>query len=382
LVWVLQPGGVLVKKILHIISDSNIGGAGKYLLNYLGNCDRNKFRVKIVLPIRSKLIYEISNLGFEFIEIDGLAEKSFSTTAVKNLIKIFKDEKPDIIHAHACLSARIAAKLCGVKAIIYTRHTDSVPSKKLTNPIGKAINGFINGYLSDGIIAISNTARKNLLETGISDKKIKIIYNGVNPVDKLNEEERKKVYSDFGIEYGTKIIGIVARLEEIKGHKYFIDAAKIVQDKGYDAKFVIAGIGSQEQFLKQYVKDINADNVIFLGFVSNVSDLNNIMYLQINASSYEALGLAAIEGMRVGVPAVVTSFGGNPEVVADGINGYVINGQNSEEFAEKIIKLLDDDELYKRLSVGALEVYNSKFTAKAMTENMEKFYFDILEGKK
>lgn len=382
MVWVLQPGGVLVKKILHIISDSNIGGAGKYLLNYLGNCDRNKFRVKIVLPIRSKLIYEISNLGFEFIEIDGLAEKSFSTTAVKNLIKIFKDEKPDIIHAHACLSARIAAKLCGVKAIIYTRHTDSVPSKKLTNPIGKAINGFINGYLSDGIIAISNTARKNLLETGISDKKIKIIYNGVNPVDKLNEEERKKVYSDFGIEYGTKIIGIVARLEEIKGHKYFIDAAKIVQDKGYDAKFVIAGIGSQEQFLKQYVKDINADNVIFLGFVSNVSDLNNIMYLQINASSYEALGLAAIEGMRVGVPAVVTSFGGNPEVVADGINGYVINGQNSEEFAEKIIKLLDDDELYKRLSVGALEVYNSKFTAKAMTENMEKFYFDILEGKK
>ena len=371
-----------MKKILHIISDSNIGGAGKYLLNYLGNCDTSKFQVKIVLPIRSKLIYEISNLGFEFIEIDGLAEKSFSTTAVKNLIKIFRDEKPDIIHAHACLSARIAAKLCGVRAIVYTRHTDSAPSKKLTNPVGKAINGFINGYLADGIIAISDTARKNLLETGISEKKIKIIYNGVNPIDKLNEEDRKKVYSDFGIEYGTKIIGIVARLEEIKGHKYFIDAAKIVQDKGYDAKFVIAGIGSQEQFLKQYVKDINADNVIFLGFVSNVSDLNNIMYLQINASSYEALGLAAIEGMRVGVPAVVTSFGGNPEVVADGINGYVINGQNSEEFAEKIIKLLDDDELYKRLSVGALEVYNSKFTAKAMTENMEKFYFDILEGKK
>lgn len=378
----MLPGGVRVKKILHIISDSNIGGAGKYLLNYLGNCDTNNFNVKIVLPCNSLLIDEISKLGFEYFEIDGLAEQSFSITAVKHLSRIFKAEKPDIIHSHACLSARIAAKMCGVNAIIYTRHTDAAPSKKLANPVGKMVNGLINGYLADGIIAISDVARKNLLETGISDKKIKIIYNGVNPVSKLNDDEIKKVYSDFNIDYGSKIIGIVARLEEIKGHEYFIDAAKIVQDRGYDAKFVIAGIGSREEFLKQYAKEKMADNVIFLGFVKNVSDLNNIMYLQINASSFEALGLAVIEGMRLGVPAVVSSFGGNPEVVADGVNGYVINGQNPEEFAEKIMKLLDDEELYKKLSAGALEVFENKFTAKAMTENMEKFYIEVLEGGK
>ena len=375
-------GGVLVKKILHIISDSNIGGAGKYLLNYLENCNTDNFNVKVVLPYNSMLIEEISKLGFEYFEIDGLAEQSFSTKAVKQLRKIFKVEKPDIIHAHACLSARIAAKLCGVKAIVYTRHTDAKPSKKLTNSVGKMMNGFVNGYLADGIIAISNVARKNLLETGISDKKIKIIYNGVNPTPKLTEDEKKKVFSDFNIEYGTKLIGIVARLEEIKGHEYFIDAAKIVQDRGYDAKFVIAGIGSREEYLKQYVKDKQVDNVIFLGFVKNVSDLNNIMYLQINTSSFEALGLAVIEGMRVGVPAVVSSFGGNPEVVTNDLNGYVVNGQDSEEFAEKIIKLLDDEDLYNKLSAGALEVFNSKFTAKVMTKNMENFYIEVLEGRK
>ena len=371
-----------MKKILHIISDSNIGGAGKYLLNYLENCNTDNFNVKVVLPYNSMLIEEISKLGFEYFEIDGLAEQSFSTKAVKQLRKIFKVEKPDIIHAHACLSARIAAKLCGVKAIVYTRHTDAKPSKKLTNSVGKMMNGFVNGYLADGIIAISNVARKNLLETGISDKKIKIIYNGVNPTPKLTEDEKKKVFSDFNIEYGTKLIGIVARLEEIKGHEHFIDAAKIVQDRGYDAKFVIAGIGSREEYLKQYVKDKQVDNVIFLGFVKNVSDLNNIMYLQINTSSFEALGLAVIEGMRLGVPAVVSSFGGNPEVVTNDLNGYVVNGQDSEEFAEKIIKLLDDEDLYNKLSAGALEVFNSKFTAKVMTKNMENFYIEVLEGRK
>ena len=185
----------------------------------------------------------------------------------------------------------------------------------------------------------------------------------------------------FGFENGDKIIGIVARLEEIKGHEYFIDAAKIVQDKGYDANFVIAGIGSREEFLKQYAKENNVNNVTFLGFVKDVSELNNIMYLQINTSSYEALGLAAIECMRLGVPSVVSSFGGNPEVVDDGVNGFVVNGQNSQEFAEKIIKLIDDENLYKEFSQNAVKMYNEKFTAELMTKKMEEFYSDILEGK-
>ncbi|MEE1043228.1 MAG: glycosyltransferase [Clostridia bacterium] len=371
-----------MKKILHIISDSNIGGAGKYLLNYLEYCNTEEYQVKIILPFNSKLIPEIANMGFDYCEIEGLAEKSFSMVAVKQLIAIFKKEKPHIIHSHACLSARVAGKLCGVKGIVYTRHTDSPPGKKLSNPVGKIINGFVNGFLADGIIAISESARKNLTDTGISDKKINIIYNGVSPAKKLDAEERKVVFENMGFKYGDKIIGIVARLEEIKGHEYFIDAAKIVQDKGYDAKFVIAGIGSREEFLKQYAKEKGVNNVTFLGFVKNVSDLNNIMYLQVNTSSYEALGLAAIECMRLGVPSIVSSYGGNPEVVTNGVNGFVVNGQNSQEFAEKIIKLIDDEELYNKFSQNAVNIYNEKFKAELMAKKMEEFYSNILEGKR
>lgn len=366
-------------KVIHVISDSNIGGAGKYLLNYLENCDRKIFEIKVVVPFNSKLIEEISKLGFEYFEIDGLAEQSYNKIAVKQLTEIFKSEKPDIIHAHACLSARIAAKKTKCKAI-YTRHTDAPPSKKLTNYVGKLLNGFINGYLADGIIAVSNAAKQNLLDTGISNKKIKVIYNGVSPVKKADEEERKRIFKSFGLEYGTKVIGIVARLEEIKGHEYFIDAAKIVQERGYDAKFVIAGTGTREEFLKKYAEDKKADNVVFFGFVDNVSDFDNIMYLQLNTSSYEAFGLAVIEGMRVGVPAIVSSFGGNPEITKNDINGYVVNGQNPQEFAEKIILLIENTDLYKKLSEGCVEEFNKYYTASVMSKNTEKYYMEILEG--
>ncbi len=368
-------------KIIHVISDSNIGGAGIYLLNYLENCDVSRFDIKVVVPFNSKLIEKIARLGFTYFEIEGLAEQSYSKTAVKELKKIFKSERPHIVHAHACLSARIAAKLCGVKTV-YTRHTDARPSKKLTNPVGKTVNKIINGYLADGIIAVSDSARKNLLATGVSDKKIKVIYNGVPPAKRLSQEECRKVYDKFGIDYGTKVIGIVARLEEIKGHEYFIDAAKIVETKGYDAVFVIAGTGTREEFLKEYVAENEVGNIRFLGFVENVSELNNIMYLQLNTSSYEAFGLAVIEGMRLGVPAIVSSYGGNPEVTRDGINGYVVNGQDAGEFAEKIISLIENSDLYKKLSDGSVEIFNRLFKASIMASDMEKYYLEILEGKK
>ena len=318
-------------------------------------------------------------LGFEIFEIDGLAEQSYSKTAVENLKRIFKEEKPDLVHAHACLSARIAAKKCGAK-IVYTRHTDAAVGKKLKNPIGKFINKIVNNYLSDGIIAVSVSAYNNLVSTGISKKKIKVIYNGVQPADILNEEDKKRVFETFGIKYGTKIISIVARLEEYKGHEYFIDAAKIVSERGYDVKFVIAGTGSRKDYLEEYVNKKNADNVIFLDFVKNISDLNNITYIQVNASLYEAFGLAVVEAMRVGVPAVVSSYGGNLEVVDNGITGFIINGQDSEEFAENIIKLIDDKELYNELSINSIKKYNECFTASAMTKNTEIFYNEILGG--
>ena len=369
-------------KIIHVISDSNIGGAGKYLLNYLENCNKDVFEIKIVLPKESKLIPEINKLGFKYIEIDCLAEQTFNIKAVKKLKDIFKIDNTDIVHSHACLSARIAAKLAGVKAIVYTRHTDAVRSKVLTNPVGKIINKIINGYFADGIIAVSKTAKNNLLDTGISDKKIRVIYNGVNPEKPVDESTRIELFKKFNLDHTKKVVAIVARLEEIKGHEHFIDAAKIVQDNGYDAVFVIAGVGSREEFLRNYVKENDVKNVKFIGFVDNISDLNNIMHIQINASLYEAVGLAVLEGMRLGVPAVVSGYGGNPELTKDGVNGFVVNGQSSKEFAEKIMMLLDDDLLYKKLSENAIKIFNDNFTASVMAKKTEDYYTDILEGKK
>lgn len=372
-----------MKKIIHVISDSNIGGAGKYLLTYLENCDRTKFDVCVVVPFNSKLKPYIENLGIKIYETDGLAEKSFSKTAIFELIRIFKEQKPDIVHSHACLSARISARLCGVCASFYTRHSVFPQSFKLTNPVGKFINGKIGSFLSDGIIAVADAARQNLLETGIDDKKIRVIYNGVNPQKVLSRDEKTSVREKYGISENEKVVSIIARLEEVKGHRYFIDAAKIVGETHKNVKFIIAGVGSCEGKLKEYAREQCADNLIFLGFLPNIYELENITYIQANASyGTEAASLSLLEGMSLKIPAVVSDFGGNPELIKNNVNGFVVKKQNALELSKKIIEILDDDNLYKKLSDGAAEEFEKRFTAKIMTENMEKFYLDVLEEKK
>ena len=371
-------------KLTHIISDTNIGGAGKYLLAYLNNCDRNTFDISVIVPTNSRLIKEIEALGFKVISVDGMADKSFSTKAVNELIKVFKAEKPDIVHTHATLSGRIAARFAGVKTIVYTRHSVFEPKKYLTKGIGKCINGRVGGYLSDRIIAVAGAAKKNLTDTGIKDENIDVIYNGVDGLSEISDEQKAIAKKAFGISDDEFIIAIIARLELVKGHEYFIDAAGLVKKAGIKAKFVIAGTGTREEALRAYAREKGLDDVVlFTGFLNNVSSLMNIMDIQANASfGTEAASLSLLEGMSIGKPAVVSDFGGNPELIKDDLNGYVVPKQNAAALANAIIKLLSDENSRNKISKQSREVFENRFTSRIMTNNMESFYKNICEVKR
>ena len=154
------------KKIIEVSTDTNIGGAGKCLITLLENFDREQFDVSVILPPNSLLKPHIERLGTEVIEVSSIADKSFDIKAIRLLIKLFKERKPDLVHTHASMSARIAAKFSKIK-VIYTRHSVFEPSPKISKGIGKIINGAINNYFADGIIAVAEAAKENLVTTGV-----------------------------------------------------------------------------------------------------------------------------------------------------------------------------------------------------------------------
>ena len=373
-------------KVMQVSSDTNIGGAGKCILTFLKFYDRTKFNVSVVLPEDSLLKKKCGDLGARVIEINAMKDKSFDVKAVRKLIKVFKAEKPDIVHAHASMSAKIAAKLCGIK-VVYTRHSVFEPSPRISKGIGKLMSGFANNFTADKIIAVAEAAKDNLIKTGADEKKIIVILNGVEPLEKLSQEEKKKIREKFGVGENEKVVSIVARLNPVKGHKYFVESARKVKEKGLRVKFLIAGTGEAEESIKKQIEEMHLeDTVKLLGFLDNVSELMNITDIQANCSfGTEATSLSLLEGMSLGIPAVVTEFGGNPGVIQNGKNGFLVPINDSDALAEKIAELAENEELYRAMQAQSLSIYKEKFTAEVYARNIESVYAQIGEenyGKK
>lgn len=366
-------------KVLNIISDSNIGGAGRCVLNFLKYYNREKFQVKVVVPKGSLLIPEIKKLNTGIIETDGIAEKSFSAEGVRHLKKIIKLEMPDIVHTHGNLSGRVAAKLCG-KKIVYTRHSVFPVSPKISKGIGKLVNKTVNEFLSDDIMAVAQAAKDNLTEGGISADKVKVILNGVEKVKECTAEEKDETRKKYRITENDFVVGIMARMEPYKGHKYLIEAAEILKNKGKNIKVLIIGTGVSEKELKAFVEDKHLeDTVVFTGFISDIRRMLGIMDLQANASyGTEATSLALLEGMSLGIPAVVSNYGGNPGVITHGENGYIFNLKDSVDMAKYIETLMENKEIYEYMKMRAVEIFKKKFTAEIYARNIERVYEGVL----
>lgn len=363
-------------KILHVITDTNIGGAGRLLINYLHCFDRSKFDIKVVLPAGAELKPLVEAEGYAVIETENGRDKSLDRKAVGELMRIIRAEKPDIVHTHSSFSGKLAAYLCGVKRRFYTRHCAFEMPKRLTTFPGKQINGFINNTLATDIVAVAQAAADNLTETGVDPRKITVIINGVEPMRRTSEEERAGLKKTLGIAPGTFVCGISARLESYKGHMYLLDTVKQVTDVHPRTVFLIVGGGSEEAALKNRARELGiTDAVRFTGFVPDVAPYYNIMDLNLNCSvGTETSSLALSEGMSLGIPAVVSDFGGNPYMITDGVNGYVVPEKNPAAMTEAILRIMDDPALLDSLREGAYREYQSKFTAAAMTGQLEKLY--------
>ena len=126
-------------KVVNVISDTNIGGAGKCIINFCKNYDKKKFEIVVILPKGSALVEELKNTGVKIVEIDGLKDKSWDFESLFKLIKVLRKEKPDIVHTLASSTARLAAKFVKDTKVVFTRHSVFPVNPKIKKGFGRFI---------------------------------------------------------------------------------------------------------------------------------------------------------------------------------------------------------------------------------------------------
>ena len=369
-------------RILNIISDTNIGGAGRVILNYLRYADRNKFETLVAIPRGSLLKPLLEEAEVTVYEVDGMADCSYASQDVKALQALIRRVKPDLDHTHGALSGRIAAKRCHVP-VVYSRHSAFPVPAKLKYPPGRWVNKLLNEHYADHIIAVSPATRDNLTEGGISPKKITVVMNGVAPVSPISDEQKAALRRSLGLEPDVFTFGILARIEDYKGHLYLVYAAKLLKDRGYsNFRILVAGTGAFEEEVTRAVTEMGVEDVVqMLGFRSDAAALLNILDVQLNASyGTEATSMALLEGMSLGLPTIASDYGGNPFVITSGQNGLLFPSKDSAALADAMAELMDHPEEVSIMREKALETYQSRFTGEVFARNTEQIYENVLKG--
>ncbi|MEE0943882.1 MAG: glycosyltransferase [Clostridia bacterium] len=364
-------------KVMQVLTDTNIGGAGIWLLNFLEYYDREKLDVIVVIPTDSMLKARIEALDVKIIEAENIADKSFSKEGIITLKDIIEEENPDVVHTHASLSARIAAKMLKVP-VINTRHC--IEPKK--NGLVRMAYRIINRTLSDRAVAVSEAVYRNLVEDGMAADKVTVIYNGVPGLKILADSEKARVRAELGLE-GSLAVGIVARLEPVKNHMLFLEAAAAVYELNDKFRFVIVGDGSMEQMLKAEVERRGlSDVVIFTGYLEDTTEVMNAIDINVLTSDREALSLSLIEGMSVGKPCITTDAGGTREVVENGKSGIVVPVGDAVNLTAAILRLASDPELMSEYAKEGMRIAKEKFLPSEMCYKLTVLYEETASSRK
>ena len=371
-------------KILNIISDTNIGGAGRVILNYLRYADRSRFETWAAVPRGSLLKAPLEEAGAEVLEVDGIADRSYAREDVKILRDTIRQAGPDLVHTHGCLSGRIAARRLHIP-VVYSRHSAFPVPARLKYPPGRWVNKLVNERYADRIIAVSPATRDNLTEGGISPKKITVVMNGVSPVEPLPEQKREALRRELELPPGATAFGVLARIEDYKGHQYIAQAARLLKDRGRrDFRVLAAGTGGYERTLARTVRDLDVEDVVkLLGFRSDADRLLNALDVQLNASyGTEATSMALLEGMSLGLPTIASDYGGNPYVIKDGETGVLFPSRDSRALAEAMVRLMDHPEQRAAMGQKARADFENRFTGQVFARETEKVYDSILKGER
>lgn len=367
-------------KVLHVISDENIGGAGVLLCTLLRHFDRERVQSAVALPQGSALIPRIKALDVPILELGHPCDR-FNASSVREVRTLLRRERVDLVHANAALCARVAGKQYGIP-VLHTRHCCFPPSGIWRLAPMRQAGGFFNRRLSDRVIATADAAAENLRQYGIPQTRIEVIINGSEAVRQVSEEELARMRQTFGVSAEDFTVGMCARLEPCKGHATLLQAAKRVCERlpRLPFRFLLAGEGSIRRELEDRAVALGLrDRVRFLGFLQDTAPFYRLLRLNVNCScGTETSCLAISEGFSAGVPVIASDYGGNRAMVGDGLAGILFPTGDVEALAQTICRIAQNPALEAQMRQAALHRYQAHYTPSLMTERLTQVYESML----
>jgi len=358
--------------LFHIDAGREWRGGQRQSLFLVRELKKKGYPVEFVVQPESPLHEKAVEAGLAVLPIRMRSE--FDPLAVFRLARQMKKRGCRLAHfhdAHGLAVGASAARRAQVPLRFISRRVD-FPLKsrrKYTRDI-------------DAIIAISEGIRRVLLSSGIPPSLIYVIPSGIDFSPFEQVASRDFLRREFSFAAGDCLVGIVAALEDHKGHTYLIQASRLVREQAPGIRFIVVGSGSLRLELDKQARDLGVEDIVFfLGFRDDVPRILASLDIFVLSSHHEGLGSSLLDAMASRLPVVATQAGGIPEVVKDRETGLLVPPRDPAALARAILDLCRDHELAARLARRGYEVVHEKFSAEAMADKVVDLYENFAAKK-
>jgi len=396
-----------MKKILYLITQSELGGAQRYIFD-LARGLKNEYEVAVAFgepapwnlkdkegrgkPCEAgELAKMLDAAGIKYYTLPHLKRAISPLSDLKaffEIKKLIQDLKPDIVHLNSSkisILGSFAALLFNLKPITYNLKTIyTVHGWVFNEPQPTWIKKFYfyaekwTARWKDKIICIDsfdyNIAVNKLR---LPEQKLALIHHGLD-LSQYNFLPRKEARKLLGAKLRQNlttdeiIIGSIGNLYATKGYEYFIEALKLLK---IPCKAIIIGEGTEHSKLKVQSEKLKVnDKLCFVGRIDRAANLLKAFDIYVCSSVKEGFPYSILEAMSAGLPIVATNVGGIPDMIINGEDGFLVEPKNAQVLAEKISLLINNPELKQKIAERAIHNVALRFSYEKMVEKTRKIY--------
>lgn len=387
-------------RVAHIITRLILGGAQENTLyTAIGQHRDPRFDVTLIVGVdeagEGDLFAEAEAAGVRLVIVPSLVRPIRPATDIRalvTLIRRLRDGKFDIVHTHsskAGIIGRIAARLAGVPVIIHTLHSlvfheyqsawknrVYVGLKRLCAP------------MTDRLISVNDQTARGALARGIGRPEQHItIFSGMELDRFLNIGATLSVAeakSRAGIEPDAPVVGKIARFFPLKGHEQFLTSAVAIVREEPRVKFLLVGDGPyRDEFEAHAARAGILDRMVFAGRVppDSVPGWIQAMDVVVHTSLREGIARVLPQAGAVGKPVVTFALDGAPEVIRDGISGYLVRPLDTDALARRVVELLRDERARTVFGAAGRAFAAKHFALQTMVDRISEVYCDVLAAK-
>ncbi len=366
-------------KVIHLIGGGDVGGAKTHVLSLVK--ELGKYADVKIISFRPGIFTDDAiamGINIEVVRTGNIISD------IKRVADIIKASGYELIHSHGAKANMVSAILRDMLDIptVTTVHSDYrldyLQSKYKMFSFG-LINMLALRFI-DFYIGVSKNYREMLIKRGFNPSRIYTLYNGIDfslIIPAYTRSEFSKKYN-VPLDEDDTVIGILARLDPVKGLDVLLNAAAIVLKQNTKVKFLIGGDGEQRIALERKAASLGiADNVFFLGWVDKYEFLNCID-INVLTSLSESFPYAILEGTQLGKATVSSDVGGLSDLIDSGRNGFLFKPGDYKKFADQLLAIIKNPRLRNEMGEKLKRKAQEKFSLNSMCQTQLGIYRNIL----